>query len=471
MLALLATVAFADSAVIYEFPDGRTVAVMATEEISMMAESVLITPSGKMYRQFSRLPLMDVWCVFHLVNLTDEPIEATVGFPLDANFGDAYSVFPPWMLVEMSDSMHVEENRMPWDHVGPNDGDDAYELIPAELEFTAKADGEPLEVSYRTCAWSLEDGLVQKPVMAVWRMRFAPGDTVRLENTYTTSWDYFGFGPDAWFDLEYIVTTGASWSGPIGYALIRMTIPDEFPAPGLSDTVCAGWWWSGSPAVDFDRRTVTWEYHDWEPDENMHLTICTLEDGGFAWEGVNAAALAAAAAWTPESLLNSTAAYLWENPGWTFVFHEELLVHILENVVALAQDRIPPWPEIAGHMWMSPGSWTAPPNAVAALAAVRREFDDNLELVREEDLMQFLPMIRFREGWTEEDLDMFAAMPESEDRFLRIMKALPVLASGEPSGDPAVDALYRLSGLAHCRVKPQWDSFTSEQVEAYRSGR
>ena len=117
VLAVLAAAGFADSAVIYEFPDGRTVAVLATEDLEMAAESVLIAPDGGLYPAWEDeegwLPLMDVWCVFHLVNLTDEPVDVTVGFPLDAKYGDAYSVMPPSMLVEMFDSLHADEDRMP----------------------------------------------------------------------------------------------------------------------------------------------------------------------------------------------------------------------------------------------------------------------------------------------------------------------------------------------------------------------
>ena len=303
--------------------------------------------------------------------------------------------------------------------------------------------------------------------MAVWRMHFAPGDTVRLVNTYTTAWDYLAGGTDAWYDLGYIVTTGASWSGPIGYALIRMTVPEALPLPGLTDTLSAAWWWSGSPVVDLDDRTVTWEHRDWEPEENLQLTVCTLLDGGFGWESsLSASSLVAAVEWTPESLLNSTAACLAEYPAWTTVFHEELVVHILEHVLAVAEDRTPPRPGIAWNVIMDLGSWTAPPHAAAALNAVRRDLEADGELVRSEGLAAFLPLIRFRREWSEEDLDMFAAMPDLEGPFLRVMEVLPGVFAGEPSGDPSVDALFRLAGLSRFGAMP-WrtlSSLTREQV-------
>ena len=71
----------ADSATMWVFPDGRGAMPIETDQITMEAESVSIVPTGNMLNY--DVPEMAVTCVFYLRNLTDQPLDVSVGFPFE----------------------------------------------------------------------------------------------------------------------------------------------------------------------------------------------------------------------------------------------------------------------------------------------------------------------------------------------------------------------------------------------------
>ena len=82
ILFFLAGTAAADSATMWVFPDGRGAMPIETDQITMEAESVSIVPTGNML-SFTDVPEMEVICVFYLRNLTDQPLDVSVGFPFE----------------------------------------------------------------------------------------------------------------------------------------------------------------------------------------------------------------------------------------------------------------------------------------------------------------------------------------------------------------------------------------------------
>lgn len=457
--------ALGDSAVMFDFPDGRTVAVTGTDQITMTAETVLVSPTGGLIDGF--LPEMRVECVFHLLNRSDQAVNVTVGFPIDAIFGDSYTVFPDSMLVAMLDSLHAHEGRKPWFLTGPGDGADA--LPPEAMDFTASVNGSPVEVAFRACAYSQEEALIRDPIAAVWPMRFKPGESLRLVNTYTTSWSYFGgFSHSSW-SLSYIVTTGSTWLDPIGTALIRFTIPESLPVPGISPEHAACWRWSGTPVVA--GRTVTWSMRDWEPTENLVLTVTCQDLHDWNYEGaVDPVELSSMVTWEADALLFTAGAYLkdllWGDPlppGTVLQILKALLesdtaVAASSGAFYLAQPRAVPR-GLQGEGWRE-----AVRGAEAALAS-------DAALVRREGLEGFIPLLYLlRLSWS--DLDMYHGMPELEEKWLRLLLHLEAACSGDPIGDPGVQAAYRLTGWYNPgsrRWPPTVVDITRESVEAYRA--
>lgn len=447
-LAALAFVLIADSFVIFEFPDGRTVALTSSGEITMLAESVSITPADSFFRD-DWSPMMEVECVFYLANTTDSPQDVTVGFPIDAKFGDAYTVFPDSMLVAMYDSMYTEEDWTQWYTTGPEDGGDAAQEIPEDLNFTAEADGRQLEVSYRHCLYNLEEEMVHMPVAAVWQMHFEPRDTVRLANTFSTAWDYYGGGTGGSYSFKYILTTGATWKGSIGSACIELEIPEGLPEPGFTDTLFTCWNWTGSPVVD--GRTVTWEYTDLEPESDLDFTVITRQGVNFWEHRISADSLVEDIQWTRDGFLFNASRAVSDNLSWPPHFNAELIFRLAEAALYIRRGQEPPTPGLtaifpAAHNYPRQDFTRQDREKLELLELVRQDLERDEDLAREAGYYQFLPRFTLHYGWGPEHVRSYAAMEEKEDAYLRLLEYLDRAQRGEPIDDPAAAAFFRLTG-------------------------
>ncbi|MBD3276970.1 MAG: hypothetical protein GF388_01610 [Candidatus Aegiribacteria sp.] len=447
-LAAITLVLTADSMVIFEFPDGRNVAMTSSGEIEMVAESVSITPADSMYRN-DWIPMMEAKCVFYLANTTDRPQDITVGFPIDAKFGDAYTVFSDSMLVAMYDSMYEGEDRSQWHSSGLEDGSEAALDVPEDLNFTAEAHGRPLEVFYRSCMYDLDEEMVHRPVVAVWRMHFEPQDTVRLVNTYRTAWDYYGGGPWSDYTIKYILTTGATWKGSIGSAHIELEVPEELPSPGFTDTLFTCWNWTGSPVVN--GRTVTWEFTDLEPETNLRFVVNT-EKGINHWDySLSAAGLVENVQWTRDSLLPSTSRYITEELTWGPNFHTGLVFRLVEAALYLRRGQEPPSSGLNG---MFPASLDQEHQEftqrdlkkLELLEQVRQDIQEDIELVEQAGYTEFLPRFTLNYAWVPEHVRSYAGMPEKEEGYLHLLEYLEEAQTGRTIDDSAVQAFYRLTG-------------------------
>ena len=452
---LLFLILLADSAVMFEFPDGRTAAITSSGDIAMAAESVSIVPSGGMFQYFDSrgwLPMMEARCVFELVNITSEEQYISVGFPLDAKFGDSYTVFPDSMLVAMLDSSLAEGESSPWWQGRTTTGIDASERIPDDLDFRALVNGAEVPVHYRTCARSLEEELVWQPVVAVWKMRFAPGETVILENTYNTAWDYYGGGPWSAYSVNYILTTGGTWQGPIGDAVIKLTVPDILPEPYLSDTLAVFWDWTGCPVIE--GREVTWHYTDIDPEENLRFTVNTEQRVNF-WENwIHTMAMYDAVIWTEAELLSSAYDFLDSSLTWSSHFDTKLMLRILEAVPYVMNGHGSPnglpvsqfeTVDMERSLELS-----AEQGAVLDVVAITYSaMELNLEKAERSGYLEFLPLFANKYAWHVDDLDMFAGMPEKEVNFLDLLGRLGQARRGEPIETPEIRAFYELTGWYH----------------------
>jgi len=441
----------------YEFPDGRTVGLISSSDVIMTAESVLIAPVDGLRNtwpeEYGWLPLMEVDCMFRLLNASDSVLNVTVGFPFDARYGDSYSVLSDSELVAMLDSMHGAGEIPDWTEEWSSKYESNPE-IPEDLDFIAIADGDTLEVFYRQCARDLTNELILRPVVAVWRMQFQPGQEIRLLNSYTTSWDYRGYGMDAHYSISYIVTSGATWAQSIGSAVIRLVVPEELPVPQMNDTLLVSWDWKGSPDVDLTARTLTWEFSDWEPEENLTFRVNTLVDAGIEWQHLSAPRMYEALVWTSDSLLSSAQVFVNSELGWNAPFHAELLLHLAEAVLYIANGMSPPDPLILRYFTnydLEQYAVEMQPEDLEKLE-VTREVSERLmadmDLVQDAGYSSFLPMFRHKWKWDEDLSGMWATHPESSDIFAELLHARLGIEDGVLPDEPAVAAFFRLTAAA-----------------------
>jgi len=441
-----------DSSVMYEFPDGRTVAMISDGNVSMTAESVFIFPAEGMYGafgDFNRMPNMSIRCVFSLLNRSSEEQILSVGFPLDARYGDAYTAMDDSMLFEVLSESFADEYRPPWNEERVVNGRDAMSEIAEEMDFRALINGTETPVFYRKCALSAEDDLIWQPVVAVWKMTFQPGEKIILENTYNTSWDFFGGGPRSSSTIKYILTSGAGWDGPIGEAFIRLVIPAELPEPLLDDTLAVYWDWSGSPVVD--GRTVTWEYRDFEPHENLYFSV-VAESRLNHWDYfIDPLDMYNSLDWDGENLLADATDYVRDALVWNPVFDSILLARILEGLPYMAAGHRPPnglYTGVFNASELDGGTELAGEQLYRLRAAeiAAEGVQRNIDSAEQAGYGDFLPVFSTRRSWDTGALDMYSASPGKESKYLDLLEHLERAAAGEWIADPDIRAFYELTG-------------------------
>lgn len=426
MLTLMFAVvrASADSAAMLEFPDGRTAMPVKTVEISMDAESVAIVPSGKASH---RDLMMDVTCVFYLTNLTDDTLDISVGFPFESFYGTLDN-----MTVrdyENGGTSYIVDNVT---EVLESDIDPV-SMVPEWLDFRSFADGIELEVYYRKGVINPEERLLYWPVTANWQMHFEPGQTVRLVNTYTTSWNHFSYFGYT-YSLTYVTRSGSVWAGTIGDAVITLTVPEPIRMPSTSWPT-ALWNWTGSPEVE--GRTITWHYRYWEPSEDISFTV----SGGYI---VDERAFLPEYGWEPDEIIWTENELYSSAISLCSYMSAEMTALLLLNIAGTREGVTP------DDYYYFP-AWVAGP---AELQDERSTLVHDLDswlgeqrLVMESAGLEFLlPMVVLQRDWSDVNLDMYAANHSRQARYLLALENLEDAILGERIIDPSVSSLYWLSG-------------------------
>ena len=261
LLAVMATLvpapAQANDASFYG--DGATVFAVKDSRVAMERESITIR-----YDRAAKSHMVQ-WvatCVFTFRNLTDEPVEVQMGFPDWMGAGDDGA---HWAIQDFR--VKVRDKR-----------------VRAVHKAVAEGAGEvPNQVK------------LEYDAAYTWKVRFAPGETVVVENTYR----FGGFSsngpfsgcvwnekperlssvfwrkarkPRGGWDFEdgvckvvsYIVTTGRTWARPIGVADIAIELP-----PGT-------WPHAIVPlpaATQVDQGWVRWRFESFSPTEELRVVL------------------------------------------------------------------------------------------------------------------------------------------------------------------------------------------------------
>ncbi len=412
---VLAAAGAADSWVVYEFPDGRTAVPLEQTPAVMEAESVLIEPleGDSLFP-----PRMRVDCVFHLHNPTGEPLSLTAGFPLETHFGSTYHAMP--------DSEYYAAFSWRDRDLGSMDPDS---FVPESLDFRAAVDGRELPVRFRFQRQEPDRDLLWRPLSAVWDLEIPPEETVRLENSYTTAWSYHSSDPTNVWWLDYILQSGATWSGPIGSALVRITVPERMPTPCMEDT-CIAAWLPFPPADEVSGRTVAWSFNDLEPDFDIGMRIMRsrpeMELTWFEFE-----TMADKISWTSDSLVPTAINAQW-SLSWQPVPTATLMRWLRRGVGEQ--------PEVLQRLGVDPDT------ARQLLARESNRLRECASVVSEAGLDTLLPVFILKRDWSAEDLRRFGDDPGLHRAYLRLLSAMePCLAGGAPNS-VEISSFYRLLG-------------------------
>jgi hypothetical protein len=412
---VMALAVAADSWVVYEFPDGRTVAPLEETPAVMMAESVLIEPpeGDSLFP-----PRMRVRCVFHLKNPTDAPLALTVGFPLETHYGSTYHAMPDSAYY----AAHSWRNR-DLESLDPDS------FVPEGLDFRAAVDGRQLPVRFRFQRPDPDRDLLWRPLSAVWDMEIPAGETVRLANSYTTAWSYHSSSPTNVWWLDYVLRSGATWSGPIGSAVVSVTVPERMPRPCMEDT-CIAVWLPSPPSAEVSGRTVTWRFSDLEPDFDIGMRVMrSSPEMELSWFGFET--MAEDISWTPDSLVPTAIDAQWHY-SWQTIPTLTLMRWLRRGVGEQ--------PEVLERLGVEPG------RARQLLARETNRLRECAAVVSEAGMDSLVPIFILKRAWTPEDLRRFRSDPDLHRNYLRLLAAMqPCLEGGAPNS-VEISSFYRLLG-------------------------
>ncbi|MCK5116758.1 MAG: hypothetical protein KAR44_09175 [Candidatus Aegiribacteria sp.] len=419
LLFLLAGNTVADSSTMFVFPDGRGAMPIETDQITMEAESVSIVPTGNIISH-TNVPEMEIICVFYLRNLTDQPLDVSVGFPFED------SVVSDW------------------------------------VQFRAFTGDEEFEITY-------ESGLVNRdvfwPLIACWEMHFQPGETVRLVNTYNAGWNYF------WYDnftasFTYIVRSGALWAGRIGDAVISITVPEQYFSM-LSDSVCAWADWNGSPEVDGTR--ITWHFTDWKPLEDITITSSghhnvddrIIEFSLYGYDCVSICETNLYSRWTPEELY----------PAALEVFGgslpAETIARFLENTAYQMSGLDSPNAYLSRtlHLYMNDDHLPFDQEKLDIVMDLQEHLAEYRIYMESAGFDFLLPKTVLCRDWSDVNLEMYCSSPRDQSAYLLLLENIEDAVHGRPIVDPALESLFWLTGwFLPGEVSPMINSFTDNST-------
>lgn len=425
LFALCGTLS-ADSVTMFTFDDGRTVVPIQSSSVSMAAETVTVTPAALEPRFWSSAQELRVDCVFHLVNAGTEAVSAIVGFPFEGNVNETrYSRFG-WdpdstMKHEVDDALAA--------------GIPAEWMIPPDLSFTTSVDGVDVPVRYSFGDPDGESGMDYWPMWAIWDMTFPPGRDVVLRCSYFTGLNFHAYGKYD-YDFTYITRTGALWEGPIGSAVISITVPDPVPMPQPGAESPCWWEWTGSPEID--GRTLRWEMRDWEPEEDIGFHVRGVGSIGWQVDRINYEI-------DPDSVIDR------ESPGSLF----ESAVQLSDRTLDLETDAIsvvrelrqalcPDADGISGFSTLS-GGGVPDPGLSGLFDELRSSLTAEASSVTAAGYGPLMTMFALRTNWHGANLAMYGANPSLEARFLTALSLHEGVIAGIAPDDPVLESFYRLT--------------------------
>ncbi|MEN8118937.1 MAG: hypothetical protein ABFS35_01235 [Bacteroidota bacterium] len=232
-------------------PQGGTLFPIKNNSIQMLEEKVIYDQASTSFTTS-----------FVFYNTTDSLQEVTFGFPVSPSMdSEEY-----YLDIEKSDEEKMKE-------------------IKEKLQFRTWVNNKEI---YRKLLRVDTSGKYE--FAFVFSIQFKPNEKKTVINKFKQG---FGYGGDnmgrSWEDFTYVLETGAGWKGVIEKAKIQFIMNPETDLSLDIDTfidinymfndnifhqtkVMNGWFFNPKPTkVDNDKKKITWEFHNLEPDFNIEL--------------------------------------------------------------------------------------------------------------------------------------------------------------------------------------------------------
>ena len=184
-----------------------------------------------------------------------------------------------FLMVNRGEGTEKLETVFPLTHPGGM-GDSRFDF-PEIRNFTISVNDTPVE-------WYLKETPNQyyeefPPVKwAAFDVEYPPGETMAVEVSYDVQ--STGYFPEATF--YYVLETGAGWYGPIGEAIVYMTLPyqasDEIFLFGNHNMM--GFDQKTSPNLTYDGNKARWQFTDFEPQPRQNWEATIIEPN--TWQEV-----------------------------------------------------------------------------------------------------------------------------------------------------------------------------------------
>ena len=246
---------------------GSTVMPLQSTQVTMAAETVTIRPSDSLPDRWDSKARPELkgyyrWyadCTFQFKNGSDTPADVLMGFP-DTWVDDSWR----WEFYEDQEPPKLNAIR----------------------EFQSWVDGQEVAVEPRDPDVGMKKDWPKISRVLTWTVHFEPGQTREVRNRYRFGGavDTVNTG-DGFYQIEYVLRTGALWKGPIGSAEIRIYPgKDWHPGPGIEcwngnwvhltwqHAVLApcGYRWEKTPEPCF-----VWILKDFVPKEDIQVFLVT----------------------------------------------------------------------------------------------------------------------------------------------------------------------------------------------------
>lgn len=195
----------------------------------------------------------NVQCDFVFRNTTDKEVDLEVGFPFPVKDEMGAVSVPAGRKVKIGD--------------------------PLVYDFKVEVDGKPVRAARKKISPNQEKGQYYKDAY-IWRMKFAPGQSVKVHHDYVTgvTWDVMGY---SW--ASYVIMTGGNWKGGrigsadlevVPNALVKLCKELEGPEADYLRPKPKGMKVVGKGA---DRKFV-WSFRNYKPTEDLDICMQTASN-------------------------------------------------------------------------------------------------------------------------------------------------------------------------------------------------
>jgi len=175
-----------------------------------------------------------------------------------------------FLMINRGEETEKLETIFPLTH--PEGKGDGWFGYPEIRNFTISINDTPVDWYLKeTPNQYMED---EPPIKwAAFDIEYPPAETVAVEVSYDVQ--STGYFPEATF--YYVLETGAGWYGPIGEAIVYMTLPYEATEEVFlfGNHNIMGFMQKTSPNLTYDGNKARWQFTDFEPQqrENWEATI------------------------------------------------------------------------------------------------------------------------------------------------------------------------------------------------------